>query len=43
MSINKLDYATIQGFTLLIGVLYMALNILVDLSYGLIDPRVRTS
>lgn len=42
-AINARDYPTIQGLTLMIGVMYMVLNILVDLSYGLIDPRVRTS
>jgi peptide/nickel transport system permease protein len=42
-AINTLDYPTIQGFTLLIGIIYMAINIIVDLSYGVIDPRVRAS
>jgi ABC-type dipeptide/oligopeptide/nickel transport system permease component len=34
------DYAPIQGFVLTMGVLFVALNLLVDLLYTLIDPRV---
>ena len=29
------------GFILIIAVLYVLVNLLVDLSYGVIDPRVR--
>lgn len=35
------DYPTIQGFVLLIGVVFVAINLLVDLSYTWLDPRVR--
>jgi peptide/nickel transport system permease protein len=35
------DYAAVQGFVLAMGVLYVCLNLLVDLSYGLVDPRVK--
>ena len=34
------DYAPIQGFVLTMGVLFVVLNLLVDLLYLLIDPRV---
>jgi len=34
------DYAPVQGFVLAMGVLFLLLNLLVDLLYGLIDPRV---
>lgn len=34
------DYAPIQGFVLAMGVLFVLLNIAVDLLYTLIDPRV---
>jgi peptide/nickel transport system permease protein len=34
------DYAPIQGFVLTMGVLFVLLNLLVDLMYVLIDPRV---
>lgn len=35
------DYPTIQGFVLVIAVSYVVVNLVVDLCYGLIDPRVR--
>ena len=34
------DYAPVQGFVLAMGVLFVLLNLLVDLAYVLIDPRV---
>ena len=34
------DYAPIQGFVLSMGVLFVLLNLVVDLLYTLIDPRV---
>jgi peptide/nickel transport system permease protein len=35
------DFAPVQGFVLTMAILYVALNLLIDLTYGLIDPRVR--
>jgi peptide/nickel transport system permease protein len=35
------DYAPVQGFVLMMALLYVALNLAVDVAYGLIDPRVR--
>jgi dipeptide transport system permease protein len=35
------DYAPVQGFVLTMAVLYVALNLLIDFMYGLVDPRVR--
>ncbi len=35
------DYAPIQGFVLTMAILYVALNLMIDLLYGVIDPRVR--
>lgn len=35
------DYAPVQGFVLTMAVLYVLLNLAIDLLYGLIDPRVR--
>lgn len=34
------DYAPVQGFVLTMGVLFVLLNLLVDVLYTLIDPRV---
>ncbi|HEU0202234.1 MAG TPA: ABC transporter permease [Burkholderiaceae bacterium] len=39
-SLTASDYAPIQGFVLTMGVLFVLLNLLVDLLYTLIDPRV---
>ena len=35
------DFAPVQGFVLTMALLYVTLNLLIDVLYGLIDPRVR--
>jgi dipeptide transport system permease protein len=35
------DFAPVQGFVLTMAVMYVALNLMIDVLYGLIDPRVR--
>jgi len=35
------DFAPVQGFVLTMAVLYVVLNLIIDLLYGIIDPRVR--
>ena len=35
------DYAPVQGFVLAMALLYVLLNLAIDLVYGLVDPRVR--
>ena len=35
------DFAPVQGFVLTMAVLYVLLNLLIDILYGVIDPRVR--
>jgi dipeptide transport system permease protein len=35
------DFAPVQGFVLTMAVMYVGLNLLIDILYGLIDPRVR--
>jgi peptide/nickel transport system permease protein len=35
------DYVVVQGCILFIAVAYVLINFLVDLSYGLLDPRIR--
>jgi peptide/nickel transport system permease protein len=37
------DYAPVQGFVLTMAMLYVLLNLAIDLVYGLVDPRVRLS
>ena len=35
------DFAPVQGFVLTMAILYVALNLSIDILYGVIDPRVR--
>jgi peptide/nickel transport system permease protein len=35
------DYAVVQGFTVVIAAGYVIVNLLVDISYGYLDPRIR--
>jgi peptide/nickel transport system permease protein len=40
-SIGSRDYPTVQGCILLIAVTYVAMNMVVDVAYGFLDPRIR--
>lgn len=40
-AILRRDYPIIQGVTLLFSAVYVLVNLLVDLSYSLFDPRIR--
>lgn len=35
------DYPMIQGFVIFMGTVFLLVNLIVDLGYGLIDPRIR--
>jgi ABC-type dipeptide/oligopeptide/nickel transport system permease component len=35
------DFAPVQGFVLTMAVMYVMINLLIDILYGVIDPRVR--
>ncbi|RBY74460.1 peptide ABC transporter permease [Blastococcus sp. TF02-09] len=35
------DYALLQGFVLMLAIMYVLVNLVVDISYGFLDPRVR--
>lgn len=37
------DYPMIQGFVLFMGTAFLLINLVVDIAYGLIDPRIRLS
>jgi peptide/nickel transport system permease protein len=39
--VSQRDYPVITGVFLVVGVAVMLINLAVDLSYGLLDPRVR--
>ncbi len=40
-SILARDYPVIQGFTLIIAIIFILVNLLVDFSYAFLDPRIR--
>jgi peptide/nickel transport system permease protein len=42
-AIQARDYAIVQGFTLVIAIIYVLLNLAVDILYGFLDPRIRYS
>jgi peptide/nickel transport system permease protein len=35
------DFPVIQGFTLVIAIFFLVMNIVADMLYSLIDPRIR--
>jgi peptide/nickel transport system permease protein len=37
------DYPMIQGFVIFMGTVTLLINLVVDIGYGLIDPRVKMS
>lgn len=41
-SISLRDYPVIQGMALLVAVVFLCVNMLVDILYAAVDPRVRT-
>ena len=40
-AVNARDYPEVQGVVLVISILFVTLNLAVDLLYGVLDPRVR--
>jgi len=40
-SIDNRDYPVMMGFIMIIALIYVLVNLIVDVSYSLIDPRVR--
>ncbi len=40
-AILERDYPVVQGVVLVIAVMYVVVNLMVDLAYGLADPRIR--
>ena len=35
------DLEALQGFVIVVGVLYVALNVVIDVIYAWVDPRIR--
>ena len=42
-SIGSRDYTTVQGVLLLLVLAFIVVNLVTDLAYGLLDPRIRLS
>jgi peptide/nickel transport system permease protein len=40
-ALNKLDYPVVQSVNLIVAAMVVGLNLLVDLSYAFLDPRIR--
>jgi len=40
-SVLRRDYPTIQGLMILIAFLYLIINLITDITYAFIDPRIR--
>ena len=37
---QSLDFPAIMGITLVVALVYLLINLLIDISYALLDPRV---
>jgi ABC-type dipeptide/oligopeptide/nickel transport system permease component len=42
-SITSLDYTLVQCFTVIIAAGFVMINMIVDILYGYLDPRIRIS
>lgn len=42
-SIKASDYPVVQGLTLLFIFVFVSINLIIDISYGIIDPRIRVN
>jgi peptide/nickel transport system permease protein len=40
-SIGRRDYPVVQGVVLLVAIVYVVVNLIVDVSYTVLDPRIR--
>ena len=40
-AISSMDYNLVQGYVLWIALIYMVINLIVDISYGFLDPRMK--
>ncbi|OLN33703.1 ABC transporter permease [Desulfosporosinus metallidurans] len=41
MAISRRDYPVVQGVTLFLALVFVVINLLVDISYAVLDPRIR--
>ncbi len=40
-AIQSRDYSVVMGFTIVIAIIFVLVNLVVDLSYAYLDPRIR--
>lgn len=40
-SVLRRDYPTIQGIMVVVAFLYLAINLITDIAYGILDPRIK--
>ena len=40
-AITSADYFLLQGYVLWVSIIYMMINLIVDISYNYVDPRMR--
>jgi peptide/nickel transport system permease protein len=40
-AVQSLDYSVVQGIILIIATMVVLANLVVDISYGWLDPRIR--
>jgi peptide/nickel transport system permease protein len=40
---SNLDFPAVMGVTMLIAAIYIGVNLIVDILYGVLDPRIRVS
>jgi len=40
-AVQSRDYPVVQGVVILVSVIFIVANIIVDIIYGVLDPRVR--
>jgi peptide/nickel transport system permease protein len=41
ISMQQNDYPVVQGFVLIIAIVLVTTNLVVDVMYGVLDPRIR--
>jgi peptide/nickel transport system permease protein len=40
-AVNHRDYPTVQAIVVMMAMVFLTLNLLIDLLYGWLDPRIR--
>jgi peptide/nickel transport system permease protein len=40
-AITGRDYRVVEGFTLVVALIFVSVNLVVDVSYAYLDPRIR--